>query len=46
MGGIWEINQNSKEIRSKLVWVPPFLDDLGNPELKNIKLDFDIGTEL
>lgn len=42
MGGIWEISQES----SKLVWLPPFLNDLGQPKFKNIKLNLDTGTEL
>jgi len=45
MGGIWEISKSSKKITSKLVWLPPFLDDLGQPKFK-IKLNLKIGTEL
>ncbi|OLS20620.1 MAG: putative phosphoserine phosphatase 2 [Candidatus Heimdallarchaeota archaeon LC_2] len=47
MGGIWELNQDSnKKIASKLVWLPPFLNDLGKPKFKNIKLNLDRGTEI
>lgn len=46
MGGIWELSQDYKKISSKLVWLPPYLNDLGQPKFKNIKLNLDRGTEL
>lgn len=47
MGGIWELNQDSNnKITSKLVWLPPFLNDLGQPKFKKIKLNLDRGTEI
>ena len=46
MGGIWELNPDSNKIISKLVWLPPFLNDLGQPNFKNVKINLDTGTEL
>jgi broad specificity phosphatase PhoE len=46
MGGIWELSQNTIGITSKLVWLPPFLNDLGKPKFNINKLNLDSGTEL
>lgn len=45
MGGIWELSQDSKKMTSKLIWLAPFLNDLGQPKF-NIKINLGVGTEL